>query len=394
MNNSQFKLLFFSHYGGERVEDSRFLASAKKNMLILKAAAIAGFKINAIVTSCCPLPTRLDTSIQILCDRKQLTFWRWPSILLPAFSRLFCLFLLPLQIIWLSLFRAKPSMIAFYNTLASESLALIIAKFIYPNVPCILFYDDHLLARKPSSYISRRFLDNILWLIARKYGNLKYAFVVNKYLQSEILNLGIAASLLPCLIESHIRSNLLQKPKNSRLKICYSGGLEVEKGASLLLKLARQLPLSYQLEITGKGSLESDFITLSKDLLNLHFHGTVIEANLLQIHLDCDIFLCLHSEMNGIFPFKIIEALYRGMIVISSPLDPPSWLSASDGLFIIPLITYASNPINSILNELNLVSSYLKNVHPGRLRVLQEKILQYCGVVTLSDKLKFLIANI
>lgn len=387
------KFLFFSHYGGERIEDSRFLASAKKNKLILKAAAIAGFKIDAIVTSCCPLPTRLDASIQILCDRKQLTLWRWPSILLPAFSRIICLFLLPLQLIWFSFFRTKPSIIACYNTLASESLALIISKFIHPNVPCILFYDDHLFARKPSTYLNRRFLDNMLWLVARKYGNLKHAFVVNHYLQSEILNFGIAASLLPCLIESDIRFNSLQKQKISPLKICYSGGLEVEKGANLLLELVKQLPLSYQLEITGNGSLEPDFISLSKDFINLHFHGIVNEANLLRIHHGCDVFLCLHSEMNGIFPFKIIEALYRGLIVISSPLDPPSWLSASDGLFIIPSISYNSNPIASILNELDFVSGYVENMHHEKLGDLQDKIMQYCGVEPLADKLKSLIDN-
>ena len=386
------KLLYFSHYGGERVEDSRFLASAKKNVLILRAAAIAGFEIDAMVTSCCPLLTRLDASIQRLCDRKQLIIWRWPSIISPAFSRFFCLFLLPLQLVWFSLFRAKPSMIAFYNTLASESLALIVAKFIYPSVPCILFYDDHLLARKPSSCFNRRYLDNILWLVARKHGNLKHAFVVNHYLESEILNLGIAASLLPCLVDSNIRFNLLQKPNNSPLKICYSGGLEVEKGASLLLELGRQLPLAYQLDITGNGSLESDFISLSKEISNLHFHGIVDDAKLLRIHLDCDIFLCLHSEMNGIFPFKIIEALYRGLIVISSPLDPPSWLCSSDGLFVVPAISYVNNPVASILDTLILVSGYVE-MHADRLGGVQEKITKYCSVASLADKLKVLCGD-
>jgi len=382
------KLVFFTHYGGEKISSSRFLASAKKNMLILKAASSAGFCIETIVTSCEPFIGELDNSVQALVDNKLLQFSRWPLFLTPAVSRILCIFILPLQMLWIKLFNDKPNLFAFYNTLASESVGMLMAALLYPDTPCVLFYDDDLRARRSP----RRALDLFFWSIAKKFSKLKHVFAVNNLLAAEVLQFALNTSILPCLVDPF---PILKSPVSNfkrQLKICYSGGLEPEKGLNLILELGKNLSPNYCLDITGTGSMHSNFFSLSEEVNNVFYHGCLEEIDLISLYLESNIFLCLHNYMPGVFPFKIVEALYYGMVVISSPIDLPEWLSSLDELIVIPKSDYSSDPIASLRNQLIHAASYLQ-ANTRQLSSVRDIINSHCSLNSLGLRLRSLTSG-
>jgi len=376
-------LILFTHYGGAKISRSRFLASAKKNILILKAAALADFCIVTIVTSCEPFIAELDNSVQSLSDNKLLLISRWPLFLTPAVSRILCLFLLPLQMLWIRLFNDKPNLFAFYNTLASESVGMLMAALLYPDTPCILFYDDDLRAR----HSPRRALDLFFWSMAKKFSNIRHVFAVNNLLAAEVSQFGINSSILPCLVDLRPILKKSVNDCNRQLKICYSGGLEHEKGADMIFELAKNLSPDYCLNVTGSGSMQAKFSSLSGEINNVFYHGCLEEIDLISLYLESDVFLCLHTYMPGVFPFKIVEALYYGMVVISSPIDLPEWLSCIDGLIVLPSLNYSLNPVASLLNQLAMTASYAK-LHNSRVSYVQDIIEKNCSVLSLALKLK------
>ena len=377
------KLAFFTHYGGEKVSRSRFLASAKKNVLILKSAASADFCIDLFVTSCEPFVGDFDNSIKVLLDNKLLEIIRWSVLCSPSISRILCLFLLPLQMLRYRLFNDKPNLFAFYNTLASESVGLLMVKLFYPDTPCILFYDDDLRAR----YSQRRMIDLLCWSFAKRFANLKHVYAVNNFLAAEISHSGIPNSILPCIVDTR---QIIEKPNyytNRRLRICYSGGLEPEKGADLIFELGRNLPKDYCLDITGKGSMQSNFYCLSGEVNNVSYHGCLEENDLISLYLSSDVFLCLHTHMPGVFPFKIIEALYHGMVVISTPIDLPVWLSSIDGLFIMPRSPNSTDCVACLLDYLASVVNYLQ-IYSYKISFVQDIIEANCSFNSLGLQLK------
>jgi glycosyltransferase involved in cell wall biosynthesis len=56
----------------------------------------------------------------------------------------------------------------------------------------------------------------------------------------------------------------------------------------------------------------------------VHFHGRVDETTLLSLISDCDVLVNLHASIekmsNGVFPFKVIEYVASGRLVISTDL--------------------------------------------------------------------------
>jgi len=377
------KFVFFTHYGGEKVSSSRFLAAARKNLLIHKSAISAGFFIETVVTSCEPYTGELDNFIKVLVGNRHLQFRRWPVFYSPAISRILCLFLIPIQIFWYSLSNDKPKLFAFYNTLASESVGLLIARFLCSETPCVLFYDDDLMAR----HSKRRVIDLFFWGMAKKFSNLRHVFAVNNFLAAEVSQFGIPTSILPCLVDSRPILNKLGNDCNRQLKICYSGGLEPEKGAELILELGINLSPDYSLDITGKGSMQSNFFSLSREQNNVFYHGCLEENDLFSLYLNSDIFLCLHTYMPGVFPFKLVEALYHGMIVITTPIDLPAWLSSLDGLFVIPRLVYNVDPMAGLLDQLSFAANYVQ-AHACKISSVQDIIESNCSVNSLGLLLK------
>jgi hypothetical protein len=91
--------------------------------------------------------------------------------------------------------------------------------------------------------------------------------------------------------------------------------------------------------------------------------------------------------MDGVFPFKLLDALYRGMAVISGPVRSPSWIGEADGLFIIDEERFRLEPVDAAMAMLDPVLVFLQQRSPVRLAATRRRIDQHCSVTMLSERL-------
>ncbi len=110
-------------------------------------------------------------------------------------------------------------------------------------------------------------------------------------------------------------------------RLGYFGGLELDKGANVLLELLPQLPDGWHVVVTGAGSLEPAFRRAAAEFPHaLTFHGRVEHGRVAELMVDCDAIVNPHASIaamhDGVFPFKVCEALASGALVISTPLPP------------------------------------------------------------------------
>jgi glycosyltransferase involved in cell wall biosynthesis len=142
--------------------------------------------------------------------------------------------------------------------------------------------------------------------------------------------LGLAPSksfLFPGIVDAGmIEAGLAQPPFVGPLYTAgYFGNLSVEKGADCLLALAGHLPPSWRLVVTGAGPLAHQFAAYSSAHPDrLRFIHNASDREVVVGMLQCDVIINPHTSIggmgNGIFPFKVIEALASGRLVISTPL--------------------------------------------------------------------------
>ena len=132
--------------------------------------------------------------------------------------------------------------------------------------------------------------------------------------------------LFPSIIGSDLESMPLRtRFSEAPFRIGYFGGLEREKGAEALLAAVPVLPAHWRLVATGTGSLSRDFESLmQRHPDRLEFHGQVTRGRLIELMGTCDAIVNPHSPIsamaNGVFPFKVCEALVTGALLISTPV--------------------------------------------------------------------------
>ncbi len=234
----------------------------------------------------------------------------------------------------------KPTMIWLYNAYAFESLfALTVRKL--ADCPVVLEFEDWHFSRSrglnPKPYI-----DYLLWRFTVKYFD--HVFAVNDFLADKMRQFTSQVTLLPGIVPYRLEQISISKPPfngdDAQIKIGYFGGLTQEKGADLILRLARKLPNGYCLEVTGGGGMEPDFIKASSsNPVSLRYHGKVSDVRLYELIAECDVILNPHSHImemhNGVFPFKVVEAIASGRLLISTPLPDTSLESVLQGVHFV-----------------------------------------------------------
>jgi glycosyltransferase involved in cell wall biosynthesis len=105
----------------------------------------------------------------------------------------------------------------------------------------------------------------------------------------------------------------------------YFGGLEREKGVGVLLDSLELLPHGWRMLVTGAGSYESALREAQARLpAKLEFHGRVSHERMAELMQTCDAIVNPHASIaaasDGLFPFKVCEALASGALLISTPL--------------------------------------------------------------------------
>lgn len=230
-----------------------------------------------------------------------------------------------------------PDLLWCYNGYAYEMHT---AKYAFDKheIKCILEFEDWHFAR--SSFTKpKAILDWLFW--RRSISSIGFSFVVNIFLKKKMEYHGVSTDLLPGVVSDHILDLSEKQPpfENRTLATVncgYFGGLCHEKGGSFLLELIQKtisnnLPIKWV--ITGSGELANDFINIAKrHPLQVTFHGMVDDIALQELIGSVDVILNPHLLNNGVFPFKVMEAVASGRLVLSSPLQIPSeidWLLAS-----------------------------------------------------------------
>ena len=132
--------------------------------------------------------------------------------------------------------------------------------------------------------------------------------------------------LFPSILQSALVD---QQPRlrftTAERQLGYFGGLEPDKGVGTLMDLLPILPVGWKLVVTGVGSMTGQL----KQAQSCHpdklvFHGAVSHERVLALMQACDAIVNPHapiSHMNdGVFPFKVCEALASGALLISTAL--------------------------------------------------------------------------
>jgi glycosyltransferase involved in cell wall biosynthesis len=153
------------------------------------------------------------------------------------------------------------------------------------------------------------------------------AFVVNTLLALKMRDFISHIDMLPGVVPKVLADITKESPpfsfNSGPVNVGFFGGLSVEKGADIVLKLAATLPAGYVLHVTGTGPMAADFETCAKKYPErLCYHGRVDDSTLYHLIAQCDVMLNPHSSIenmnNGVFPFKVIEAVASGRLLIST----------------------------------------------------------------------------
>ncbi|MFP5423952.1 MAG: glycosyltransferase [Gammaproteobacteria bacterium] len=170
-------------------------------------------------------------------------------------------------------------------------------------------------------------LDWFYWYRNKK--NVTYSCIVNQGIAKKANLRSDRYTLVPGIVSDEILAIDINEPLFScwpeRVTVGYFGGLNSEKGADRVLQLVSALPENYRLVVTGAGPLANEFDRLSKTRPDkLAFYPKVSDETLASLMASCDVILNPHSSIekmgNGVFPFKVIEAVATGRFVISTQL--------------------------------------------------------------------------
>jgi glycosyltransferase involved in cell wall biosynthesis len=240
----------------------------------------------------------------------------------------------------------------------------------------ILEFEDWHFSRS-RGYNPKPYLDYFFWRLSAKL--MSGAFVVNNMLASKMRPFRQRVELLPGVVPHKLVDIAkASEPFSSSLKIInvgFFGGLTAEKGAGVVMQLAATLPDNYVLHVTGSGPLAAEMESCARQYPNrLNFHGRVNDDQLYELIAGCDVMLNPHAsieEMNdGVFPFKVIEAVASGRLLISTTVP-------RQGL---------DDVLQGVLFVEHSVDSFLKAILMSRAHYLQHAVAIKNGAAMANQR--------
>ena len=214
----------------------------------------------------------------------------------------------------------NPKLVWLYNGYAFESLFCLL-KPKNLNFKLVMEIEDWHLSRG-RGLNPKPFIDFLTWHFAMQ--RVDYCYVINSTVDQIISKYNTPSKLLLGLVDE----DLLDDTKINRvldtteIHAGYFGGLNPEKGADMILDLAKKLPENMHLHICGAGSLDKDFESLK--LSRVNYYGRVSTSQLHQVMQKCHIIINPHTSIesmqNGVFPFKVIEGIASGSWMFSTKL--------------------------------------------------------------------------
>ena len=259
--------------------------------------------------------------------------------------------------------------------------------------PVILEFEDWHFSRS-SIFNLKALIDWYFWKKAIPF--IDYCYAVNPWIEDKMKKNGVNSSILPGILSKEI-INL--KPASTKinkkvLHIGYFGGLVAEKGGLLILELINLVRMNkscyFKFHITGNGELMSKFELLSKSNPELvQYYGVVDDKKFNNIIGKMDILLNPHFDLKGVLPFKLLEYIASGRIVVSGPLNlfgtKLQWLLS--GIIIIDLKAKLwLDGILKIIEELSFNLSKLKKI--------RQKAIKYYSYDRFNNNLSKLLKNL
>jgi glycosyltransferase involved in cell wall biosynthesis len=218
--------------------------------------------------------------------------------------------------------RVRPALTWIYNAYAFEGA---VADALHRRgVPFVLEIEDLPHARprgwNPKPHWDQRWFERVL----PRAGLVTY---VNQRLLERHASRHRSALLLPSVLRRGFegRAGRPRFAAGEVHRIGYFGGLSAEKGAGVLLEALRHWPDGHRLVVTGQGELGPAFAAAAAEHpQRLEFHGAVEARRLPELMVGCDAVVNPHSAIatmdDGVFPFKVCEALAAGALLISTDL--------------------------------------------------------------------------
>ena len=234
----------------------------------------------------------------------------------------------------------KPSLIWIYNPYALESM---LARALHRRYGkgVVLEFEDWMLARRTMHPKST--LDWMAWRYVLPKPLLCLA--VNKALQSrEAERSGCRTMLCPGVVSRKLTIACAQRapfsdPTRGKIVVGYFGSLNAEKGAGKVLALAEYADPTLEIHVCGTGPLSGAFEAAARRSSTLSFHGVLPDDQLFERIAACDVLLNLHSPIEkmsgGVFPFKVIEYVASGRLVLSTSLPDIGISEITDALHVV-----------------------------------------------------------
>jgi glycosyltransferase involved in cell wall biosynthesis len=285
-----------------------------------------------------------------------------------------------------------PDFVWCYNAYAFQMRFASLAKQEY-KCPVILEFEDWHFSRS-SIFNLKALIDWYFWKKAIPF--IDYCYAVNPWIEEKMKKNGVNSSILPGILTKEI-INL--KPASTKvnkkvLHIGYFGGLVAEKGGLLILELINLIRMAkscyLKFHITGNGELMSKFELLSKSNPELvQYYGVVEDKKFNNIIGKMDILLNPHFDLKGVLPFKLLEYIASGRIVVSGPLNlfgtKLQWLLG--GIVIIDLTAKLwLDGILKIIKELSFNSNKLKKI--------RQNVIKYYSYDRFNNNLSKLLKNL
>ena len=285
-----------------------------------------------------------------------------------------------------------PDFVWCYNAYAFQMRFASLAKQEY-KCPVILEFEDWHFSRS-SIFNLKALIDWYFWKKTIPF--IDYCYAVNPWIEEKMKKNGVNSSILPGILSKEI-INL--KPASTKinkkvLHIGYFGGLVAEKGGLLILELINLVRMNkscyFKFHITGNGELMSKFELLSKSNPELvQYYGVVDDKKFNNIIGKMDILLNPHFDLKGVLPFKLLEYIASGRIVVSGPLNlfgtKLQWLLS--GIIIIDLKAKLwLDGILKIIEELSFNLSKLKKI--------RQKAIKYYSYDRFNNNLSKLLKNL
>lgn len=371
-------ILMVAPYAGTDTHDSIFIAAAKKIRLILSA-------LKAIDENVVVLNSGHQSSINMGMTINSFNLGNCGSIdvITPATIKAKYLGRA------LNLYNAKdivddvinhygiPSLVWCYNGYAFEMrIASILGS--KHGVSTILGFEDWHFSRK-RGLNPKPYFDWFFWRLA--ISHIRYGFPVNSYLANKLSYHQIPHSLLPGIISPEFAGLSSTYPpfSSTNVTVGYFGGLSHEKGASTFLRLAKVASKNISFIATGTGDLRGEFEAMMRLMPNrFKFLGAVSDNELMTAMAKADLIVNAHTVNEGVFPFKVLEALASGRLLISTKLPMLGFEQFSNA------IQFYSGDMGELVDLVNCASDIYQSKKAQIISATEFVIKQY-SITTLTE---------